>query len=246
MWMARLRRQGGPIVTDKITVQRADTPAANFYMAKQPWVLKSACLSSDPDLFFDDIDGERGIIEKANAIKKAQSICAGCVVRQSCADQCMLEEADADEQHRFGFRAYMTAEQRVSIQRRGGLNGRDPMKLVQGRDGKRRVPPVPVDGDKWSRHHTTLARKVVRWVVDNVDIGAQLPQQAELATTLECKAEPLRRVLRALVQDGTLDFSGREGRGANANTTKYIRRGAPRVLGWLPTHLRDDDYEGLQ
>jgi Transcription factor WhiB/Bacterial regulatory proteins, gntR family len=221
-----------------VTVQRNDSPAADFYMAKQPWVTDAACLSVSPDIFFDDIDhvSPAAVRLKEARIAHAQSICAGCPVRMQCAEQVMLEEGEASEEHRYGFRAYMTPPQRVSVQRRGGLNGKDPMYLVNGIDGQRVVPGIPLEGDKWSRHHTTLARKVVRWVVDNVEIGGKLPTQTDLRAELGCKADPLRRVLRALVQDGTLDFAGKT---TLDSTARYVRRGSPRAVAWwLPLHLR--------
>jgi len=115
------------------------------------------------------------------------------------------------------------------------------MLLAQGTDGDRMVPPVPDDGDQWSRHHTTLARKAVRWIVENVNEGDVLPTQTKLCAALGCTPSALRRVMDALVQDGTLDFQGKgRGRGRNQNTMKFVRRGNPKVVGWLPPHLRSE------
>lgn len=229
----------------KITVERHDEPAASFYMQAAPWVKDAACLRSDPKIFFDNIEDELREGEKRKAIIIAQNICAHCPVRIECGEEAMRAELNSSADYRCGFRAYMTKEQRASIARRGGLKGRDPMRLVKGWDGKRRVPPVPVDGDKWTRHHTTLARRLVRWLVEHVEIGADLPAQSEMCSTLKCQPEPLRRVLQALVQDGTLDFAGRVGRGANASNQRYTRRGQPRRVGsWLPLHLRNTDEGG--
>lgn len=214
-----------------------ERPAAPFLVEPQPWVPNGACHGGLTRAFYEDIDGpyddaddEREPEEKLAAIHRAQTICASCTERIPCSTQAMMEEGGTDETMRFGFRAYMTPEQRVSIHRRGGLLGRDPMYLVNGIDGDRLVPGVPIEGDRWSRHHTTLARKVVKWVNANRKVGKQLPTVAALARTLECHPQPLKRVLDALVQDGTLDL-GVAGKG-------YVRRGTARALGWLPLHLR--------
>lgn len=217
-----------------ITVERAEPPLASFYQAKQPWVEKAFCLRSSPDVFYDDIDKQTYEARDA-AIVRAQGICGICPVRQECGEQAMLEEQGTGLDMRSGFRAYMTPDQRISIERRGGLKGRDPMDLVQGRDGDRQVPPVPLDGDRWSRHHTTLARKLVRWLVDNVEVGDRIVGTFALdaiCETLGCTMPQLDRVLEALVQDGTLDYEPGE-------PIVYVRRQAPGAIGsYLPPHLR--------
>jgi hypothetical protein len=211
----------------KITVERAEAPLAHFYQARQPWLDDAVCVGSDTDVFFDD-----------ELRDEAKAICAACPVRKECGEQALLEEEGTSEDERAGFRAYMTPQQRVSVERRGGLKGRDPMRLVLGRDGRRKILPIPEEGDRWSRHHTTLARKVVAWVVDNVEIGEALPTQGQLCKVLQCNPDPLRRVLSALVLDGTLNVKGNcGGRGANGSC-RYVRRGSPRAVGWLPPHLR--------
>lgn len=220
----------------KVTVERHDGAAADFYMAKQPWVRESACLGVRTNIFFDDIDCAREGA-KTDAIKVAQEVCKFCPVRKECGEQAMFEEGDAGDDKRFGFRAYMTAEQRTSVNRRGGLKGRDPMRVVRGWAGS---APIPVEGDRWSRHHTTLARKTVVWLIENVPEGEQLPTQAKMCAALACQPGPLRRVMDALVSDGTVDFVGanRPGRGRNGANVKYVRRNTPRVVGsYLPPHL---------
>jgi DNA-binding GntR family transcriptional regulator len=103
---------------------------------------------------------------------------------------------------------------------------------VQGFDGRRRVPPIPDEGDKWTRHHTTLARKLMKWVSENVEVGEKLPTKATLLRKMECKTTPLDRVLTDLVQDGILDVE----KGAKVT---YVRRRGARAIGeWVPAHLR--------
>jgi hypothetical protein len=211
----------------------ADRPAASFVVRKLPWMADAQCKASDAKLFFDQVEDTHATIREP-AIERAQDICAVCPVRKECGAYVMETEGGADEAMRFGFWAYMTPQQRVSIHRRGGLLGRDPMHMVKGRDGERQVMPVPIEGDRWSRHHTTLARRVVTLIQDTLVDGEALPSTDALAELLECHPSPLRRVLDALVQDGTLDMVGTQRR------RMYTVRGAARATPstWLPLHLR--------
>ena len=78
----------------------------------------------------------------------------------------------------------------------------------------------------------------MKWIAENVKPGQQLPTQTKLCAVFGCQPNALRRVMHALVQDGTLDFAGKPGgKGHNQSTTKYVRRGNPRVVGWEPPHL---------
>lgn len=216
-----------------------EAPTAAFLAVKQPWVLRAACVGVE-DVFLEN-EGRKGYADECRAY------CSGCPVRVECGEQALTEEGGADIACRFFVRAWMTPAQRVSVQRRGGLNGRDPMYLMQGvevlpdelaedvrlhRSRRRRaVPPVPDEGDRWSKHHLTLARKLLRWCDVNIVQGQVLPNESELLTTLDCNAAPLARVLVGLVQDGTLDQGG--------DTAAYTYRGGSRVVGdWLPLHLR--------
>lgn len=205
-----------------------EAPTAVFGFEYGPWRAQSKCAGAvHPDVFFSTVKSD---------IEQCRAVCAVCPVRLECGEQAMLEEGTADGTLRYGLRAYMTPEQRLSIHRRGGLKGRDPMLLVQGIDGKRRIPPVPDEGDRWSKHHTTLARKVVRWLHDEgYERGDELPDRATLGDCLECNPLPLARVLDALIQDGTLDA---------ARTGELVYRGGAGVVGsWLPVHLRFGDTD---
>lgn len=224
-----------------VVISRSELPLAAFYQEAQPWMKDAICAGSGSDAFFPDPADHQDIEDKK---ERARAICAVCPVRTECCEQAMVEEAGEPIDFRFGIRGWTTPAQRISIERRGGLKGRDPMKLVQGDDNGRAVPPVPDGGDNWSRHHTTLARKVVKWLVDNVAVGCKLPTQSKLCEELQCNPAPLRRVLDALVQDGTLDFAGKRTRGANGSSFSYTRRATPKAVGsWLPPHLRTGDEE---
>lgn len=206
-----------------------EAPFASFFAQKQPWVLEAQCAGAE-DVFLPDK-------LTAALVSEARDICAVCPVRVECGEQALLEEGNADLSNRYFVRAYMTPAQRLSVTRRGGLKGRDPMLLVQGWDGDREIPPVPDDGDRWSKHHTTLARRLVRWLQASVEVGAPVPSKVDLQAHLGCNPAPLERVLDALVQDGTLDIKGRG----------YLYRGGLGVVGlWLPPHLRDDSSATLE
>lgn len=237
------------MTVEKVTIdeRRGEQPLALFYQRKQPWTTHALC-KAHPDLFYVENPEGGGTTGGSNPYKEARALCASCPVRAECGFDALEEEKGLKEDMRSGLRAYMTPAQRVSIERRGGLRpGQDPMQLVLGRDGKRKVPTVPDEGDRWSRHHTTLARKTMRYLEDNVAIGAKLPTQSKLCELLDCNPAPLRRVMEALVQEGTLDFSGTKAgsRGANGATVSYVRRRASRAIGsWTPNHIQPVD-EGV-
>lgn len=211
-----------------IDVEHDGLPAAAWYVAPQEWVTEAACLGSDTEVFYEPVEGDYDP-------EPARAICATCPVRSECADQAIVEEDGVPVELRYGIRGYLTGAQRESIQRRGGLQGRDPMDVVLGTDG----PALPDEGDHWPERLTELARNVVRWLVEEVEVGATLPPKTQIARALDCKTGPLSRVLDALVEDGTLDFTGDRSKVANGITVRYTRRATPRVVGsWLPPHLR--------
>lgn len=205
-----------------------EAPTAAFLAVKQPWVKEAQCLGQEAIFLNDKLKGYTEL---------CRPMCAVCPVRQECGEQAMVEEAGADLAGRWFVRAYMTPAQRVSLHRRGGLKGRDPMHLVLGIDGDRTIPPVPDEGDRWSKHHTTLARKLVRYLDDNVKRGDVIEKRVWLQAALNCNPLPLDRVLDALVQDGTLDTVG----ALPHKNRRYVYRGGRGVVGsWLPVFLRYD------
>jgi len=143
-----------------------------------------------------------------------QDICALCPVRQGCGEAALAEESKGDSvTGRYGFRAYMTPEQRAAIVRLGGLRGRDPMKVVMGLGKKTKVrgevvtetvPPIPEQGIEWNRAHTALARKLTRRLRDTVRPGRNIPGDKTLCKFLGCSPERLHVVLDSLLQSGTL------------------------------------------
>lgn len=232
-----------------IDPRRGEQPLANFMQRRQPWVKDALCTGfvTIPPLGIQ-VPLAAIFFPSDASYNAPRSICALCPVRLQCGTDALEEEwGESKNDMRHGMRAYMTPAQRHTIERQGGLNGRDPMKVVLGRKGKKPVPGLPDDIDRWSRHHTTLARKTVRWLIDNVGVGEALPTQAKLCETLSCNPSPLRRVMEALVQDGTLDMVGAKAgaRGANGATVKYVRRRTPRrIASWSPQHISAQIDEG--
>lgn len=167
-------------------------PLANFYVEKQPWVLQARCLGLDPELF----DGEK--------VGTALRHCNDCPVRRECGEQALIEEGNAPY-GRYLVRGGMTAEQRDVVHRRGGLRGRDPKALVAGRDGRRKVPPIPLIGVPWSRHHSTLARKLTTWLAMHSRKGRRLPSIATLCEMFSTNPVPMKHVLQELWAVGVLD-----------------------------------------
>lgn len=215
-----------------------EAPTAAFFAVKMPWVEDAACIGAD-HIFLEN-EGAKDYPAKCRVF------CDVCPVRIECAERAMVEEGGADIANRYFVRGWLTPAQRISIQRRGGLKGRDPRDLATGLDVAlettrssishrqeyevREVPPVPDEGDRWSKHHTTLARKLVRFLDEHIEKGRHIPAAHVIGLHLECNPAPLARVLEALVQDGTLDLDDRG---------RYAWRGGHGVVGsWLPIHLR--------
>lgn len=167
------------------------------------WANYAACKGLDTHQFF---------LTGVDATEVNRQVCEGCPARRGCGEAAMREEEPMGVV-RFGFRAYMTPKQRETIARNGGLRGRDPMDVVKGimrKDRKAQPAPVIPDdgGPEWKRTHTTLARRLRRWLPEHVAPDDWVPDIEVLAKELGCNsATPLDRlhvVLDALVQDGTL------------------------------------------
>lgn len=77
-------------------------------MSRGSWRAASACLRSDPDLFFPISSTGRAIVQ----IAKAKAVCAGCPVRRQC-----LEFARAHEPL-YGIWGGTTLEERERVRRR--------------------------------------------------------------------------------------------------------------------------------
>lgn len=120
----------------KIDERRGESPLANFMMRKQPWVKGSMCLRPmtipvigmqvpvPPDTFFPN----------DATYEAARSICRMCPVRTQCGTDAIEEEMGKSITMRSGMRGGVTPGQRIKIEERGGVLGRDPMRLVKRGD----------------------------------------------------------------------------------------------------------------
>lgn len=206
------------------------------------WRMAAPCLGSTR-IFFEDVYGpgcEEGRDETALVL--AQALCASCPVRRSCAVDVLEQEQGLPPQDRYGVCASMTPEQRYSLAERGTLRCgcghlRDPLDLIEGHFKcprckiDRLVPGIALDGDRWRKRHTTLARKVMAYMVEHVDVGQLLPPPTHLAKAFKCRVQDMIRVYEALTADGTLEA----GRGKKPTYRRAAKVGV--AESWLPTHL---------
>lgn len=207
------------------------------------WRDGAPCLGSTR-VFFEDVYGPGGEDERdPAALAVAVALCAACDVRRSCAVDVLEQEAGLPPQDRFGVCAGMTPEQRYSMEQRGTLRCgcghlRDPLDLIDGHficprcKIDRMVPGIDADGDRWRKRHTTLARKVMAWMRENVLVHQVMPPPTHLAKDMACRVQDMIRVYEALVADGTLEAgTGRK--------PKYRRAAKVGVItdDWLPEHL---------
>lgn len=170
------------------------------------WRQQAACLGAT-HLFYPE-DGDQ------LALDSARAICVSCKVRKECAVDTLVDEATRAEDERYGVAAFMTPRQRQSLARRGTLrcacgHVRDPIDLVQGRllcprCTNNEVPPIPDNGDRWAKRHTTLARKVMAWFAENVGSGDQVPPPSKMAPMLHATLHDTMHVYHGLHSEGTL------------------------------------------
>lgn len=207
------------------------------------WRASAPCLGSTR-VFFEDVYGpgcEEGRDEAALDI--AIALCGGCPVRRSCAVDALEQEDGLGPTERFGVCAGMTPEQRYSLAERGTLRCgcghlRDPLDLVVGHFKcprckiDRIVPGIDPNGDRWRKRHTTLARKVMAYMVEHVEVGKLMPPPTHLAKDMKCRIQDMIRVYEALVADGTLIA----GRGRKPTYRRAAKVGVITDT-WLPDHL---------
>lgn len=210
------------------------------------WRKDAPCLGSTR-VFFDDVYGPGGEAEEIDqsAFATAIALCAACPVRRSCAVDVLEQEEGLSPTERFGVCAGMTPEQRYSLAERGTLRCgcghlRDPLDLVDGHFKcprckiDRIVPGIPVDGDRWRKRHTTLARKVMSYMVEHVAVGQLMPPPTHLAKHMKCRVQDMIRVYEALTADGTLEA----GRGRKPTYRRAAKIGVIADT-WQPMHMHD-------
>lgn len=214
------------------------------------WEAEAACLGFLPVAFFEAIwpDGSRSEFPDGSALAQARSVCRRCPVRGACFVDCMTAEAGEAAKNRHGLFAALTPLQRASLEKRGQgvpeapcCTNRvwDPIEHLTGEmhclscHTVTQVPPLPDGGDAWTPRHSRLAEDVVRWIVDNTELGQQLPQPSTLAREFGRRKADMQRVYDALVQDGTLArVSG------GAGHDRFVREGQLSVTKrWYAPHL---------
>lgn len=189
------------------------------------WRPSAACLDTPPEAFFEDIWPESGSVKmNVEALTTTrESLCRNCPVRRACLDEVMRDEKGADLSDRWGLRGYLTPGERESVKNRGILRCpkcgtvRDPVLLVQGiltcpvKCGRpeRIVTPLALNGDQWTKRHTTLSTRIVGWLLDNSDPGDELPTPTQMAELMGgVRRSDVLRVYQVLMEDNTIVREG--------------------------------------
>jgi hypothetical protein len=207
------------------------------------WMDDAACKGATA-LMYDavwpgDLDGGPA---DPDALEHARSMCNVCPVRRRCIELVMEHERGIAAANRYGVAAGMTPEQRWTLEKRRAMRCElcnevlDPMKVRHGvydcECGHRRsVAPIPDKGDAWSRRHTTLARRVIAFMIDGTAEGMPCPAPTPLADSWGVHKNDMVRVYKELHNDGLL--------ARNAGDDGWVRTGAGvRRAEWRPLHLR--------
>lgn len=204
----------------------------------------AACRDMPTEAFFDDVwhdPWDHRSVDHA-ALEAVREVCGGCPVRRECHTDAMEEEGERPVKLRHGLRALLTPAQRYTLSKRKwrcrcGV-ALDPAHLQQGVRRcpimcgvpHRKVPAIPDQGEEWTRRHTEVARLVLEWMEENVEVGEQMPTSVDLHLTLNVRRAYIDRVYAALTQDGVLHRTG----------NRYTRT-SHNVAGaqYLPPHERD-------
>jgi hypothetical protein len=207
------------------------------------WRDLAACLGTDPDAFFDPaVPAMEDVRDR---------LCRNCPVRKACLADTMEREQSFVAADRHGLLGYLSPGQRESAEKRGVLRcpkcnrTRDPVLLAQGilkcpvncGQKTRMIPPLPHDGDQWTRRHTTLSQRIVAWVIDNTERGDVLPTPTHMAELLGgVRRSDVLRVYTAMVDDRTISRKGKE--------QVYTRRSPTGTLRtWYPAFLTTEPLD---
>lgn len=225
------------------------------------WQDRATCVLSrlTDDVFFDDVwppsedSTEHGADLCPEALAAAREVCDRCPVRRACFHESMREERGSAAKFRFGVLAGTTPLQRWSIEHRGSAycpqcgTTLDPNSLRAGEivcpeecPIDRTVPTIPDGGDRWTRRHTTLARKVIRHLLEDIAVDGEVLRPSTLAEVWKERRTDMTRVYEALVTDGTLAYDGKR------YTRKAVTVGAfkaPRLLYAMPSVTGAETWE---
>jgi hypothetical protein len=185
------------------------------------WREQASCRGSN-HLFYGSVfpyEDEPWTADPAG-LAAARAICSGCPVRRECAVAILEQEDGLAIEERYGLTAGLTPQQRWSLSRRNTMRCkcgyvRDPLDLLAGRLECPRctidlvVPGIPETGDRWAKRHTTLARKLIAWLIEHTERGDKIPNPTKMAPELGATLHDVIRVYEGLVADGTLMREGR-------------------------------------
>lgn len=179
------------------------------------------CNGCNPDIWFEDAWASKRLVF-TKSLEKARTFCDACPVRVACLAAEMKAEAGMPCDHRIGVFGGLTGAQRHSLEKRGtDYAGVDPVVLRAD---------IPDRGDAWAERHTTLARNVIAWLVENVEPGAEAPTAAKLSRAMSARIVDMRRVFVALQEDQILQRDD-----AGMLVRKAVHQSAK---NWLPRFLR--------
>ncbi len=213
---------------------------------KTIWLERAACRGATA-VFFDDIwpGGGRDPLGEdtvETALATARAVCDRCPVRRQCLELALETETGMAAVNRFGLTAGFTPAQRWTLEKRAAMRCEqcgivlDPTKIREGNydcecGAFRTVAPIPDRGDPWSRRHTTLARRVLAFLVDGVGSGTPLPHPTPLSDSWGVHKTDMLRVYRALAEDSLI--------ARNESNNEWVRTGeGVRHAMWQPPHLR--------
>jgi hypothetical protein len=209
------------------------------------WYDRAACADLPGAWFFDAIwePGEEvDAAMDAEALERAERICAGCPVRVDCHVAALTEEGGAAENRRYGVRGGITPAQRYSVWRRDSARcdrcGEvfDPLGLVAGEVvcgcGEFSEPTIPATGDEWYPRHDGLLARLTEYLLKHTEPGDRiLPPYRMLEALGHRRKDDMPLVYQRLVDDGLI--SRGEARGV------YYRLAAPGALRrWRPPARR--------
>lgn len=204
------------------------------------WLDDAACKGATGYPFFTNLPDESGQGGDSDGVVAARRYCDSCPVRSECILEAVHYEHGAEPSRRNGVWAGYTPAQRQSAERRNAISCAvcgatfDPALVrigivrcpVDKRHVDRVLPPIPDEGDQWSKRHTTLARRVLK----HLDAGGPVPRPRRLSVEFAVREQDMARVFAALVLDGTLRRNTR----GDYLRTKRTRRADPTT--WLPPH----------
>lgn len=188
----------------------------------------------DPDT------GEQVLEPVASELRRARRVCLSCPSRERCIERVMTDEHTRAAENRYGVAAGTTPAQRWSMEKRGTWRCEtcdrvlDPMKVIVGtlycehcRKAARRVGLIPDGGDDWQPRHTTLARRVVAYIVEEHGVGENVANPTALSDAWGARRNDMVRVFEQLLVDGTLTTVG------NGSRRTWVRSGGT-VAAWRP------------